>query len=125
MAIYDQKCKLSKRTIRQISLALLTGSGNWTMRAFSRSTALFNHRPVHLYCLYYETVCNMKGSACHVGHYGTHLITEVRQLWSRIMLGWVTELQVCRVLLEGIPSSWCLGLKACKRHPQGNQYKYV
>jgi hypothetical protein len=45
---------------------------------------------------------------CHVGHTGTHLITEVKQRWARIVLGWVTmsmpgAFRRCTRILEKTP----------------------
>jgi hypothetical protein len=32
----------------------------------------------------------MGTASCHFGHTGTHLMTEVKQRWARLVLGWVT-----------------------------------
>jgi hypothetical protein len=28
-------------------------------------------------------------ASCHVGHTGSHFITEVKQIWAQLVLGWV------------------------------------
>jgi hypothetical protein len=54
-------------------------------------------------------------ASCHVGHTGTHLITEVKQRWAWIVLGWViTLMQVLWMLLEGVPTSCGLGNRSAK-----------
>jgi hypothetical protein len=42
-------------------------------------------------------------ASCYVGHTSTHLNTEVKQRWARIVLGWET------IQMEGEPASCGLG----------------
>jgi hypothetical protein len=36
------------------------------------------------------TTLTYETASCHVGHTGTQLITEVKQRWAQLVLGWVT-----------------------------------